>query len=120
MMENFYDEASCQKPGHLFSNSLSSLLVEPTEVLFHQFVLRIHIKGVLSESPRYTWHVRGIPCKDVPILTDELDERTFLFRIQIGTDAELLGRITSHKVNKLSLSCRCKLQGRIMLRSRLL
>ena len=31
-----------------------------------------------------------LPCKDVPVLTDELDERTFLFGIQIGTDAELL------------------------------
>ena len=31
------------------------------------------------------------PCKDVPILTDELDERTFLFRIQVCADDELFG-----------------------------
>ena len=35
--------------------------------------LGIHIKSVLSEFPRYTWHVRWLPCKDVPVLTDELD-----------------------------------------------
>src|SRR4051812_22457639 len=58
--------------------------------------------------------------QNVPILTDELDERAFLFRIQIDTDAELLGRIARHEVNKLSLSCRFELQGQIMLRSSLL
>ena len=72
---------------------------------------------MLSELPRYTWHARRFPCKNVLILTDEPDERAFLFRIQIGTHAELLGRIARHKVNKLSLSCRFELQGRIMLRS---
>src|SRR3954462_883244 len=102
-MKNFYDETSRQKPGHFFSNSFSSFLIEPTKVLFHRFILRIHIKCVLSELPRYTRHVRGFPCKDVPILTDELDERVFLFRIQIGTDAELLGWITSHEINQLGL-----------------
>ena len=44
-----------------------------------------------SEFPRYTWHVRRFPCKDVLVLMDEHDERAFLFRIQISTDAELLG-----------------------------
>ena len=88
--------------------------------LFHRFVFRIHIKGVLSELPQYTWHVRRLPCKNVPILMDELDERAFLFRIQVGTDAELLGRIARYEVNKLSFCCRFELQGRIMLRSWLL
>jgi hypothetical protein len=46
---------------------------------------------VLSEFPRYTWHVRRLPRKDVPVLTDELDERAFLFRIQGSADAKLLG-----------------------------
>ena len=87
-----------------------SFFVKPAEELFHRFVFRIHIKGVLSELPRYTWHVRGLPCKNVPILTDELDERAFLFGIQVGTDSELLGRIAGHEVNKLGLSCRFELQ----------
>ena len=48
---------------------------------------------------------------------DELDERAFLFGIQVGTDSELLGRIAGHEVNKLGLSCRFELQIWIMLRS---
>ena len=55
------------------------------------FAFRINVKSVLSEFPRYTWHVGWFPCKDVPVLTDELDERAFLFWIQVDTDAELLG-----------------------------
>ena len=47
---------------------------------------------MLSEFSRCTWHVRRFPCKDVPVLTDELDERAFLFRIHIGTNGELFGR----------------------------
>ena len=65
---------------------------------------------LLSEFSRYTWHVGRLPCKDVLILTDELDERAFLFGIQVGTDSELLGRIAGHEVNKLCLSCRFELQ----------
>ena len=42
--------------------------------------------------------------QNVPILTDELDERAFLFGIQVGTDSELLGRIVGHEVNKLGLN----------------
>ena len=48
---------------------------------------------------------------------DELDERAFLFQIQVSADAKLLGRIARHEVNKLSLISRFKLQGRIMLYS---
>ena len=52
--------------------------------------LQVNIKSVLSEFPQYTWHVRRFPCKDVMVLTDELDERAFLFGIQVSTDTELL------------------------------
>ena len=78
--------------------------------MLYRFILGINIKSVLSEFPRYTWHVRRLPCKNVPILTDEIDERAFLFRVQVGTDSELLGRIAGHEVNKLGLSRRFELQ----------
>ena len=48
---------------------------KPAEKLLDRFILRINIEGVLSEFSRYTRHVRRLQCKDVPILTDELDER---------------------------------------------
>ena len=77
--------------GYLFSNGLVLFLVEAAKELSDRFKLGINIESVLSEFPRYTWHVRRLPCKNVPVLTDELDERAFLFGIQVDADAELLG-----------------------------
>ena len=67
------------------------LFIKTTKKLLDWLKLGINIKSVLSEFSRYTWHVRRFPCKDVPVLMDELDERAFLFGIQIGADTELLG-----------------------------
>ena len=114
-MEYFNDKSSRQEPGYFFSNSFASLFIEPAEKLLDRFILGINIESVLSEFSRYTWDVRRLPCKDVPILTDELDERAFLFGIQIAADAELLRRVTWGKVNKLRLGGRFKLQRRVML-----
>src|ERR1041384_6111414 len=45
---------------------------------------------VLGKFPRYSRHVLRGPCKDIPILTEELDELAFLFAAQSGPDdAEL-------------------------------
>ena len=90
-MKNFNNESGRQDLGHLFTNGLAPFFIEAAEKLLDRFKLGINIKSVLSEFSRYTWHVRRLPCKDVPVLTDELDERALLFRIQISTDAELLG-----------------------------
>ena len=90
-MKHFNNEPSYQEPGHLFTNGLTPLFIETTKKLLDWLKLWINIKSVLSEFPQYTWHVRRLPCKNVPILTDELDERAFLFGIQISTDVELLG-----------------------------
>ena len=90
-MKNFNDKPSSQQLGYLLSNGLASFLVEATKKLLDRFKLGINIKSVLSEFPRYTWHVRRFPCKDVPVLMDELDECAFLFQIQVNTDAKLLG-----------------------------
>ena len=76
---------------YFFPNGLMPLFIETTKELLDRLKLQINIKSVISEFPRYTWHVRRFPCKDVPVLTDELNECDFLFRIQISTDAELLG-----------------------------
>ena len=41
---------------------------------------------MLSQSSVYTWHVRWFPCEDVPVLTEELDERFFLFGVERRRD----------------------------------
>ena len=88
-MKDFNNEPGCQKPGHLLSNGLAPFLVKLPEKLSDRLKLWINIESVLSEFYRYTRHVRRLPCKYVPVLTDELDERAFLFRIQVSADAEL-------------------------------
>ena len=40
---------------------------------------------VLGVLPRDTRHVFGGPCEDIPILTEEVDELTFLFAVEAGT-----------------------------------
>jgi len=89
-MEDFNDEPGSQEPGYLFSDSISSLIVETTEELFYWLQIGICFKVVLSEFPRDTWHVRRFPCEDVSILMDELDERAFLFVRQTCPNSELL------------------------------
>ena len=90
-MKNFNNEPSRQEPGYFLTNGLTPLLIEAAKELLDWLILRINIKSVISEFPRYTRHVRRFPCKDVPVLTDELDERAFLFGTQISTNTELLG-----------------------------
>ena len=90
-MKDFNNEPNRQEPGHFFTNGLTPLLIEATKELLDRLKLWINIKSVLNEFPWYTWHIRRFPCKDVPILTDELDERVFLYWIQVSTDTELLG-----------------------------
>ena len=89
-MKNFNNEPGRQEPGHFLTNGLMPLFIELPKKLFDRLKFWINIESMLSEFSRYTRHVRRFPCKDVPVLTDELDERAFLFGIQIGTDTELL------------------------------
>jgi hypothetical protein len=37
---------------------------------------------MLNQSPRNSQHVYRLPCKDVPIVLEEFDEREFLFGVQ--------------------------------------
>ena len=89
-MKNFNNEPGRQEPGYFLTNGFLPLLIKPPEELPDWLKFRINIESVLSEFSRYTWPVRRFPCKNVPVLTDELDERAFLFRIHISTDTGLL------------------------------
>jgi hypothetical protein len=62
--------------------------------LFHWSYLWVDVKFVLGEFPRDTWHVGWFPCKDVSILTEELDERAFLCGREVCSHSHLLGGIS--------------------------
>ena len=85
-MVNLSDELSCQELSHFLANCLSLLYGGPSKMLFDKFCLWIDSQTVLSQSPGYTRHVRRFPCKDVPVLTEELDERFFLFGVECCGD----------------------------------
>ena len=76
------DELSCQEMSHLLTNGLSLLHGGSSEVLFDGSCFWVDSQAVLSQFPRYTWHVRRFSCEDVPVLTEELDERFFLFAVE--------------------------------------
>ena len=51
------------------------------------------MKLVLGKFPRYSRHVLRGPFKDIPILTEELDELAFLFSAPSGPDDAALARL---------------------------
>ena len=60
---------------------------------------------MLSQSLGYTRHVRRFPCKDVPVLTEELDERFFLFGVECYGDMSRSGvRVGRVDVNGFCLT----------------
>ena len=89
-VENLHDEAGCKEPGDLFSDCAPLPLGEAAQRLFHRLCIRSHVKFVLGVLPRNTRHVLGGPCKDVPILTEEVDELAFLFGAEASPDGDAL------------------------------
>ena len=55
-------------------------------MFFDWFHFWVDSQTMLSQSPGNTRHVRRLPCKDVPVLTEELDERFFLFGVECCGD----------------------------------
>ena len=43
---------------------------------------------MLGGLPRDAWHIRGFPHKDVFVITEEVDERAFLFGGEHGPDTD--------------------------------
>ena len=87
------NEVGCQKFSHLLSDCLPFVRGGPTQAFSDGPSGRIHMQSVLSQLPGYTWHVRGLPYDDVPVLTEELGELGFLFGIEGGGDVRRGGSV---------------------------
>ena len=48
------------------------------------------VEFVLGVLPRDTRHVLGGPCKNIPILMEEVDELAFLFTVEAGAHDNVL------------------------------
>ena len=70
---------------------------------------------MLGKFPRYTFYVGRLPGKDAPILTEELDERAFLFGIQVRPNGGDLGGIAYHKFHRLGLDGGLEAESEIFL-----
>ena len=77
-MCDFSDKTGGKEPGYFYPNSLLPILSEATQPLLDGPCLLVEIQGVLSLLPRNAWHVRGLPCEDVPVGAEEEGEREFL------------------------------------------
>ena len=78
-VQHFHDETRGEQPGYFITYHFSPLIGETTHRLLHRFHFRPHEQRVLSQLPRNTLQIQIGPCKDVPILTEEVDELAFLF-----------------------------------------
>ena len=56
---------------------------------------------MLGDLPRYPRHVRWLPCEDITIVTQEVDELAFLIGRELGPDPNHLGwvgGVNSHRL----------------------
>jgi hypothetical protein len=87
-------------------NSFSLKRCETTQLLSDRSCLRIHFKFVLGQFSRDSRNVRRLPCKYIPIVLQEPDERAFLFVIEAGADDYSLAFIRESQINPFSFSNR--------------
>ena len=64
---------------------------------------------MLSLLPWYAWHVRGLPCEDVPVGAEERGEREFLCGVEVGPDQGCLVGVVVAEDDRLCLAVRVQL-----------
>jgi hypothetical protein len=62
----------------------------------------VDMKFILYQFLRNSRHVSRLPCEDVPIFMEEVDEREFLFGIQIVPHMSNLRRLIQGEWNHLT------------------
>jgi hypothetical protein len=87
-VEDFTDEPCTKELHDLLANRLALLIVEAAKALFHRFRSQLDVQLVLGNLSQDPLHVRGFPCKHIEVRFEEVDERTFLFRIERHPDTE--------------------------------
>ena len=58
---------------------------------------------MLGDLLWYAWHVRRLPCEDIAIVAQEVDELAFLFGQELGPDLHRLGWVSGVDPHRLSL-----------------
>ena len=103
-VEYLSDESSYQELGGLFAYGPTPLVVEAAQALLSELQARDEAQCVLDDLLRCAWHVRGLPCEDIMIGTQEVNELAFLFGQELGPDPNRLGWVSgvdSHRLGFL-------------------
>ena len=73
------------------------------------------LQGMLGDLPRNARHIRGLPCKDVFVITEEVNECAFLFGGEHGTDAyRFTFRVAGVYEDLLRALCRFERPGQFL------
>jgi len=121
-MEYLLDESIHQKLVHLLADRPSLELVEAPQALLDRLGVRLDIKGVLGDLPRYARCICGAPREDVGAGAEKVDKHHFLFAIEGSADLQclavgglwveggVLGTLGRHEAAHVSL---CRVHGLI-------
>src|SRR6187455_2271733 len=94
-MEYLFHEPCSHQLVDLLAYSSTLLFVKVVQVLLHGSGSSSDIQRVLTDIPRYAWHVRGTPRKNFGICAEKVDEHCFLFGVKLGADPDLLASIVA-------------------------
>src|SRR4051812_9334539 len=87
-MKYFHDEPGRKEMTYLVPDDFSPVFGEAAERLLHRPCSCPNMQRVLSQLPRHSLQILCGPCKDIPILTEEVGELAFLFVIQACTNGD--------------------------------
>jgi hypothetical protein len=71
------------------------LIIKASQALHNPLRTGLDVEGMLGDFPGDTRNFCQAPCKHVPIVLEEVNELTFLFRIQVGPDLYGFGWVPS-------------------------
>jgi hypothetical protein len=94
-MEYLFDEPCDHQLVDLLAYGPALLFVKAAQVLLHGSGSSSDIQRVLGDIPRYAWHVRGTPCKNIGVCAEKVDEHCFLFGVELGADPDLLAGVVA-------------------------
>ena len=92
-VEYLSNESCCQEFGDLFTYGPTPLIIKAMQALLSGLQAQDEAQCVLGDVPRYARHVRWLPCEDITIGVQEVDELAFLFGRELGPDPHRLARV---------------------------
>jgi hypothetical protein len=94
-MEYLFDEPRSHQLVNLLVYGSALFFIEKAQRLLHGSGSSSDIQRVLGDIPRYAWHVRGTPRKNLGVRVEKVDKHCFLFGVELGADPNLLAGVVA-------------------------